>query len=132
MFNKLKHQKWTLLWAFVVMAFCFAKFPEGPKEPSLFFEGFDKVVHLGLFFVLSVFLFLGKINSKTNFTYFTFFKIIVCTALFGGGIELLQKYVFTYRGAEWWDFISDMLGVSMVVFCFVVLNFKTYFNETKN
>ena len=100
---------------------------------GIFFEGFDKVVHLGFFFVLTILLFYGRIKYHHNYTFrsLTIFKIIVITAALGGGIELLQWKVFVYRSAEWWDFICDMIGVFMGVFSFVLLH-KFHFDEKKH
>jgi VanZ family protein len=44
-------------------------------------------------------------------------------ALYGGGIELLQKYFFTSRRAEWGDWIADILG-SLAATLLVIIFFK--------
>lgn len=100
---------------------------------GFFFTGFDKMTHMGFFFVLSVLLFYGKIKYQHNFGFrtLTIFKIIMISALIGGGIEILQWKVFTYRSAEWWDFACDMLGCFMAVFSYVLLH-KLKFNEKTN
>lgn len=48
------------------------------------------------------------------------------SAILGGGIELLQLKVFTYRSAEWWDFSCDMIGTFMGVFSYVLLHRSNY------
>ncbi|WP_235206975.1 VanZ family protein [Pedobacter sp. V48] len=97
---------------------------------GFFFEGFDKLVHLGFFYVLTILLFYGKIKHQHNYSFrsLTIFKIIVITAALGGGIELLQWKFFTYRSAEWWDFGCDMTGVFMGVFSYILLH-KSNYNE---
>jgi hypothetical protein len=52
----------------------------------------------------------------------TIVKILILTAVLGGGIEILQLEVFTYRSAEWWDFFCDMAGVGMGVFSYIFLH----------
>jgi hypothetical protein len=42
----------------------------------------------------------------------------------GGGIELLQWKVFTYRDGDWWDFFVDMVGYGMGVFGYLLLHRK--------
>jgi len=37
-------------------------------------------------------------------------------ALYGYSIELLQKYVFTWRDFEWNDLFADSIGVCMGMF----------------
>jgi VanZ family protein len=53
---------------------------------------------------------------------------LLITAVLGGGIELLQLIVFTYRSAEWWDFFADMIGVCMGIFSYIFLH-RFRFNE---
>ncbi|WP_316798757.1 VanZ family protein [Pedobacter frigidisoli] len=132
MFKALKQQKWALLWTIVVLVLCNMRMPDTEGE-GFFFEGFDKMTHLGFFFVLSVLLFYGKIRYQHTFAFrtLTIFKILCINAIIGGGIELLQWKVFTYRSAEWWDFGCDMLGACMAVFSYVLLH-KLNFNESKD
>ena len=94
-----------------------------------FFEGFDKMAHLGLFFVLTVFLLngLSKGSGEYQFSITTFIKIIVSTFVFGGLIEILQWKFFNYRSAEWWDLFADMTGVSMAIFSYVIMHKKRDF-----
>nr|WP_199158017.1 VanZ family protein [Pedobacter sp. ASV2] len=129
MYKALKQQKWAIFWAIVILVLCNMKLPE-TKGSGFFFQGFDKMAHLGFFFILSVLLFYGKINYQHSFGFrtLTIFKILLINALIGGGIELLQWKVFTYRSAEWWDFACDMIGACMAVFSYVLLH-KLNFNE---
>ncbi|WP_232282916.1 VanZ family protein [Pedobacter sp. BAL39] len=100
---------------------------------GFFFKGFDKMVHLGFFFVLTILLFFGKIRYQHNYSFrsLTIFKIILITAALGAGIEMLQWKVFTYRSAEWWDFGCDMIGVGMAIFSYMLLH-KTNYNDKKS
>ncbi len=124
MLKTLKFQWPALLWSVLVLILC--NMPMSSGGPSVFFEGFDKMAHLGFFFILTVLLLFGKINQQNSYDYrlLTILKIILVTAALGGGIELLQWKVFTYRSAEWWDFISDMLGVGMGIFSYLLLHRK--------
>lgn len=128
----LKYQIWAILWTVVILILCNMEMPVS-SGTGIFFEGFDKMVHLGFFFVLTILLFYGRIKYQHNYTFrsLTIFKIIMITAALGGGIELLQWKVFVYRSAEWWDFICDMIGVFMGVFSFILLH-KSHFDEKKH
>jgi VanZ family protein len=99
----------------------------------LLFKGFDKLVHLGFFFVLSVLLFYGRIKSQHSykFRFFTILKIIFLTAAIGAGIEIMQLEFFSYRSAEFWDFGCDMLGVMMAVFSYILLH-RTEYNDKES
>ncbi|MCZ4242868.1 VanZ family protein [Pedobacter punctiformis] len=129
MYKALKRQKWAIFWTVVILVLCNMRMPE-TESGGFFFEGFDKMAHLGFFFILSVLLFYGKIKYQHSFGFrtLTIFKILLINAIIGGGIELLQWKVFTYRSAEWWDFTCDMLGACMAVFSYVLLH-KLNFNE---
>ncbi|SES14494.1 VanZ family protein [Pedobacter rhizosphaerae] len=130
MYKALKRQQWAILWTAVILVLCNIHMPDSAGGDGFFFEGFDKMAHLGFFFVLSVLLFYGKIRYQHSFGFrtLTIFKILLINAVIGGGIEVLQWKVFTYRSAEWWDFTCDMLGALMAVFSYVLLH-KLNFNE---
>ena len=128
-FGELKYQVWAIVWTIVILVLCNMKMPD-TSGSGFFFEGFDKLVNLGFFYVLTILLFYGKIKHQHNYSFrsLTIFKIIVITAALGGGIELLQWKFFTYRSAEWWDFGCDMTGVFMGVFSYILLH-KSNYNE---
>ena len=131
-FKALKYQNWAILWAVIVIVLCNIPMPESDGKEDFFFVGFDKMAHLGFFYVLAVLLFYGKINYQHNYSFrsLTIFKIILIGALLGGVIELLQWKVFTYRSAEWWDFSCDMLGTFMGIFSYILLH-KSNYNAQK-
>lgn len=131
-FKVLKYQRWSLIWSVVILVLCTIKLPESDDKVGFFFKGFDKMAHLGFFYVLAVLLFFGKINYQHNFSFrsLTIFKIVIISVILGGGIELLQWKVFTYRSADWWDFGCDMIGTLMAVFSYILLH-KSGYNEKK-
>jgi len=128
----LKYQRWAIFWSVVILVLCNIELPDPQNTPRFFFKGFDKLAHLGFFYVLTILLFYGKINYQHNYSFrsLTIFKIILISAILGGGIELLQLKVFTYRSAEWWDFGCDMIGALMGVFSYILLHRANY-NEQK-
>ncbi|MFN0293767.1 VanZ family protein [Pedobacter helvus] len=131
-FKALKYQRWAILWAVVTLVLCNIDLSKASHSPGFFFTGFDKLAHLGFFYVLTILLFYGKIKYQHNYSFrsLTIFKIIMISVVIGGGIELLQWKMFTYRSAEWWDFASDMIGCLMGVFSYVLLHRSNY-NEDK-
>lgn len=130
-YKALKAQRWSIIWAIIILVLCNMQMPES-SGPGFFFKGFDKMAHLGFFYVLTILLFYGKINFQHNFSFrsLTIFKVVMISAILGGGIEILQWKVFTYRSAEWWDFACDMIGAFMGVFSYVLLHLSNY-NEKK-
>ena len=127
-YKVLRSQKWAIIWAIITIVLCNIELPQGDGGEGFFFEGFDKLGHVGFFYVLTVFLFYGKINFQHNYSFrsLTIFKVFLITIVIGGGIELLQWKVFVYRSAEWWDFGCDMIGAAMGVFSYVLLHKANY------
>ena len=122
MLKALRCQYLALLWVIFILIICLMP-PQSEGKGPFFFDGFDKLVHMGLFFVLTVLLFYGKAQQQLSYKYglLTLVKIILLTTILGGGVELLQWKVFTYRSGEWWDFFSDLLGVGMGIFSYICL-----------
>ena len=122
MINTLKHQYLAIIWSILVFILC--DIPMNGAEGVPVFEGFDKLVHTGFFFVLTVFLFYGKIRQQNSYSFriLSVLKIFIVATAFGGIIELLQWKVFTYRSADWWDFFCDTTGVAMGVFSYIFLH----------
>ncbi len=129
MINTLRHQYLAMIWASIVLVLCDIPINNGAGRLT-FFEGFDKLVHTGFFFVFTVLLFYGKIKQQRSYHYriITVVKILIVTTLLGGSIELLQWKIFTYRSADWWDLFADMTGVGMGIFSYMILH-RTRFNE---
>jgi VanZ family protein len=115
----LKYQRLTILWALFVLTMCLM--PMGNiGESSLFFPGFDKLVHCGFFFVFVVFAENGLIRQNKNFVYTRVLITAVIAIIFGGAIELLQQYVFTWRDGDWADLFADTVGIGMATFSIMV------------
>ncbi len=120
MMKLLKHQGLTITWALLVLYLCNMHMDQ--HEGASFFEGFDKLVHTGFFFVLSTLMFFGcqrqGITGKKP--YVVIVPVMLLSISFGGIIELIQWKIFTYRSADWWDFFCDALGVCMAIFCYLM------------
>jgi hypothetical protein len=90
----------------------------GVGESHLFFPGFDKLVHCGLFAVLAIFYCAGSIKSWSTRT--IRFEIAIKNAIvlisFGALIEILQKYIFTWRSGNWDDLFADAVGTGIGIF----------------
>lgn len=72
----------------------------------------DKIVHFGMFFLLSavsLYDYYKLHNKKPIFIRWMFWGLLI-PVIYGGVIELLQKYYFPTRSAELGDWIADILG----------------------
>jgi VanZ family protein len=118
----------AILWALFVFIMCSVKMGEVSDSP-LFFAGFDKLVHCGFFFLIVVFISAGYIRqqSQRSFTYKALLSITVIVIAYGGLIELLQRYIFTWRSGDWNDLFADTVGASMAAFSiFITVNALSY------
>ena len=130
MLKSLRYQYLSILWAIFVVILCELPPQKVSLEGVTLFPGFDKLAHTGFFFVLTVFLFYGKIREQNSYSYrfLTILKILGITLFLGLFIEFLQWKVFTYRSADWWDLFADMTGVGMGIFSYIFLH-RIRFNE---
>jgi len=127
----LKYYGPAILWALFVFIICSVNL--GPvSESPLFFAGFDKLTHTGLLFTLVVLWCNGTIRQQrpAPLSYKQAVIITIIAIAFGGLIEILQKTIFTWRSADWWDMFCDTLGVCMGIFG-VMLTVNATGNEKK-
>ena len=89
----------------------------------MFFPGFDKLVHCGFFLVLVVLYYYGLIRQQSylDFSYKKLIIITLAAITYGGIIELLQRYIFTWRSGEWNDLFADAVGASMGAFSIITI-----------
>lgn len=111
---------WTVLWALFVLVLCLLP----PKELdglTPVFEGADKLVHTGFFFVFSVLLFHAMTRRRLG-KFGMLWRVVLISLLFALFTEFLQWQFFTYRSAEIWDLIANFVGIGMGSFAFVLLH----------
>ncbi|RYE16266.1 MAG: VanZ family protein [Sphingobacteriaceae bacterium] len=126
----LKYQGPAIIWALFILIICCASLGR-VGQSHLFFKGFDKLTHTGLFFVLSVLTLHGLLRKQAHHRLAakSFLSVLMLMFLFGGAIELLQFRFFTYRSGEWADLFCDILGSLMGIFSVLV---TTYAIQTQN
>lgn len=97
-------QIWLLIWTTLFLMP--TKYLSG--GPSMFdnIPHFDKIVHMGIFFMFSIFI--CKYND--NFTRSAIITVIF-TAFYGILIETLQRIVG--RGFDVYDYLADFIGVGI-------------------
>jgi len=127
----LKYYGPAILWALFILTICSVNLGPAGDSP-MFFKGFDKLTHTGLFFTLVVLYCNGVIRQQKprTLSYTRALIIVIAGIAFGGLIEILQLEFFTWRSAEWNDFFCDALGACMGVFG-VMLTVSAIGNEKK-
>ncbi|MFD0795294.1 VanZ family protein [Mucilaginibacter litoreus] len=119
--NTIKYYWPTVLWAFFILLLC--SIPISIKEGrGIFFTGFDKLVHCGLFFVLSVLYCAGSIRKwhTSSIRIEIAVKNTIVLLSYGAFIEVLQSRVFTWRSGDWNDLLADTIGGCMGIFAVLV------------
>ena len=117
MSSKFKYYRPAILWALFILIICSIPMG-GVGESHLFFPGFDKLVHCGLFAVLAVLYCAGSIrrwNTHTIRIEIAIKNTIVLIS-YGALIEMLQKYFFTWRSGNWDDLFADTVGTCIGIF----------------
>lgn len=103
------------LYATLIAALSLINF-EFTASSSLFFDGFDKVVHFCFYLGFSVLLAQAFIEGFKEVNKVTLrFWVIVYSLFYGGMIEFAQMWLTTYRQADWNDFYANALGVAVGV-----------------
>lgn len=122
--NLLKYQSLTLSWALFILIICTVHLGKA-GESHLFFAGFDKLTHTGLFFVFTILTFFGLMRKQGVFRFpaSVFFTVLAIVFLFGGAIEILQWKFFTYRSGDWNDLFCDLLGSLMGIFSILMMSY---------
>lgn len=114
----------AILWALFIFVLCSVDMGGVSKAP-MFFAGFDKLTHCGLFFVLAVLYCYGSIRKyKTRGLRIEIaMKNTIVLISYGALIEVLQMYVFTWRSGEPADLFADTVGACMGIFGVLVTSY---------
>jgi len=90
----------------------------GNKIPEAPFLNFDKLVHVGIYFVLSIAICFAFIYERKLLSQQTKIRVwIICFGIFYGGfMEILQHYIFINRSGSWHDFFANTIGTIIGVF----------------
>lgn len=113
----------------IFIATCLTTPSQVPSMP----EGFpwDKLVHFGMFFFLSgvsLYDYYRLHNGNPPFIRWMGWGFLL-PALYGGAIELIQKYFTEVRSAEWGDWIADVLGSLCATLIVIILIRKGRFGR---
>lgn len=114
----------------IFAATCLIKPDDIPSVPVVF-TGFDKIVHFGMFFVLSFVNFIDYYklyDGKPRMNRWIFWGFVL-PVFYGGAIELLQENFFS-RSGEWADFIADLIG-SLTAMILILYLYKKYWSKGK-
>ena len=109
----LKHTKWAMLWALLILILCGIPGRDIPHISFLELLSFDKFVHAGIFFVLILLTvrgFLLQTGIEDLQKKAKRIATVICI-IYGGLLEVMQGTLFQERSADVFDFIANSFGV---------------------
>jgi len=94
-----------------------------PKTNLVNIPNFDKLVHVGLFAVLTFLV----VNAFTKPTYYKITVVALAAILYGTIMEYVQLHLVAYRSFEGIDIIADAIGAiaGILVFSLMVKKSST-------
>lgn len=75
----------------------------------------DKIVHMGMYFMLSGLLWVEFLRSHKagDSMWRAWIGAFLCPVLFSGLVEIMQEYCTSYRGGDWYDFLANTIGAAL-------------------
>lgn len=115
--KKLWSYKLTFL---VILIILYGILMPGDSVPSVPIPGIDKIVHMGMFFVLTAtFSFEHLLISKKLPP---LIPLVLSTFGFAVMTELMQGFLTTSRACDPKDLLADMIGVALALICWHIAN----------
>jgi len=105
----------AIAWAIIIFVLSVIS---GKKLPNLDFWTLtspDKAGHAFFHLVLTVLLFYGRMKSTHKARVKTAFIAFSIAVLYGIGIEIIQKTMFSYRNFESLDIVANIIGSLIAV-----------------
>lgn len=99
-----------------------------PKVENLWeWLGFDKIAHFILYGVFTFLLAYGfvKYHQQEKLNFKKGLLILVVGIVFGSLTEILQTFLFVNRSGNIYDFIANLIGCSIGLIIFLVINKKS-------
>lgn len=114
---------WAIVWGVIMLILLLLPPNELPDLHKFeIFPGVDKVVHIGIFYILATLLYWeSAMKSKWRGNkWITVAKVVVSTIIFAFLTEEAQRYVSS-RTADMFDIYADCIGIGMATFSFLIL-----------
>lgn len=103
----------------IILLVSFLSLFRPPQTGIATFHGWDKVAHVGMYFVLSGMLwwefFRAHRHDENIPLWHARIGATLCPLLFSGGMEIAQEFLTDHRGGDWWDFVANAVGVALAM-----------------
>ena len=114
--------KWGLSWSLFILIICLLPGNNLPKNTFLENIYFDKIIHVFLYTVLFVLVFLGA-NKTIKYSFFVAF---IYSFFYGVLVELIQHYLIEDRYGDINDVFANFIGVIFgIIFVKIKKKYKT-------
>jgi peptidoglycan/LPS O-acetylase OafA/YrhL len=124
-----------IAWFFIIIVLLSMPADNIPKDDWLDKIYADKIVHAGLFGLLTI-LVIWPIMSS-NFTWYRLRKAtivaVVCVSVFGFLTELMQQYLVTGRSFDMFDWVADTVGaIASIPFLKKIYQWQNNRNQSRS
>jgi len=111
----------SITWALVILVVCLIPSNDLDKVRLIDIPYMDKYVHLGLYFIFTVFLIseVRKFKNIDSADINKYLGLIIAPFIYGLFIEFLQYSITTTRSASIWDVFANTIGIVLAL-----LNYK--------
>jgi len=113
----------TIIWALFILFICLIPGSNIPKLNSIDIPYLDKMIHFGMYLILSILL-VSTIRRSSFFDKnpkLSYMLVVLLAILYGGAIELLQDIEVFARDSDYLDFIANAAGVISGLFIYFLL-----------
>ncbi|PWT74750.1 MAG: hypothetical protein C5B59_10510 [Bacteroidetes bacterium] len=109
------HIFFPIVWTVIILILLALPGSMVPSEQGFSVPQFDKIVHICLFggFVLLWNLYYSKKDISPRKKLRIFFTVFIIGAVYGIGMEYVQKYFIPKRDFDQGDIIADLVGASL-------------------
>lgn len=118
----IKKYPFSLIVVALVTYLSFFKPPAAPKLDTI--PHIDKIVHIGMYFVMSAGLWWEFLCSHAKGAPIrrAWVGAFLCPVLFSGCVEILQEHCTAHRGGDWLDFLANTTGALLAsLLCYYIL-----------
>ena len=120
-YYKILHFTPAIVWGVVILYFSSL---EREEVPTVLLSISDKLIHSGIYFLLSTLIILGYIryNLKGVIKRKEIGLALVYSLVLGGITELIQEYLVPSRFGDWLDFWANTIGAIAGVLILSLIN----------
>lgn len=103
----------AIVWSVIIIVLCSIPGQEFPDASFIDIPHFDKIVHFGLYFILSIVTIKG-IQQQNRFKLLKshpYLSIVIYAVFLGVSLELIQYYFIPFRSGDLLDMLANFTGL---------------------